>query len=366
MDIDSHDEPLDYGLDEVFRFNQGFDTADETEEVDPLTAMNKAVVLWPWRRILSVQTLVECIDADEPTAQFLTGSFSFSGIRFRPWLIEIAQDYFGRVKTLIQESRKPRLNWVHYLYKNESEVDKIVTAYLHFITISFRFDPDYVDMYFEVCRAVLSSGEEQDVSKPDEDLLAAEVAFRQENHGDKDATGQVLELIRSYYDAYNSEDYIAPYTALVGPSGIGKSYTIQELARKGLYVVYTSLAGKNSGAYPRRSKIADIVEKSRDAEREQATIFFECFIAANLVNVELCIKHGISAIGFFESQVGFKFFSFQNAIARYIKNMYEKAYAAKRHPGSAQMTLKGLTTNNICQRHCKSIEQMPTNFFQLS
>lgn len=331
MDIDSHDDPLDYGLDEVFRFNQGFDIADETEKVDPLTAMNKAMVLWSWRRILSVQTLVECIDADDHTAQLLATSFSMRGLRFRPWLIENAQNYFFRVQTLIQESRKPQLNWVHCLSKRESEIDKIVMAYLHFITISFYFDPDYVDMYFEVCRAVLSSGEEQDVSKPDEDLLAAEVAFRQENHGDKDATGQVLELVRSYYDAYNSEDYIAPYTALVGPSGIGKSYTVQELARKGLYVVYTSLAGKNSGAYPRRSKIADIVEKFRDAEREQATIFFECFIAANLANVELCIKHGISAVGFFESQVGFKFFGFQNAIARYIKKMYDEADAAKSH-----------------------------------
>lgn len=81
-------------------------------------------------------------------------------------------------------------------------------AYLHFITISFRFDPDYVDMYFEVCRAVLSSGEEQDVSKPDKDLLAAEIAFRQENHGNKDATGPVLEQVRAYCDAYNSVDYM--------------------------------------------------------------------------------------------------------------------------------------------------------------
>ena len=117
MDIDSHDDPLDYGLDEVFRFNQGFDIADETEKVDPLTAMNKAMVLWSWRRILSVQTLVECIDADDHTAQLLATSFSMRGLRFRPWLIENAQNYFFRVQTLIQESRKPQLNWVHCLSK---------------------------------------------------------------------------------------------------------------------------------------------------------------------------------------------------------------------------------------------------------
>lgn len=62
------------------------------------------------------------------------------------------------------------------------------------------------------------------------------------------------------------------------------------------------------------------------------TIFFECYIAANLVNVELCIRYEISPVGFFESQIGSKFFSFQHAIAGYIEIMYRAAYAAKRHP----------------------------------
>lgn len=106
----------------------------------------------------------------------------------------------------------------------------------------------------------------------------------------------------------------------------------QELARKGLYVVYASLAGKNLGAYPCRSKIADIINKFRGANQEQTTMFFECYIAANLVNVEICIKYGISPVGFFESQVGFRFFSFQHTIARYVEYMYQEAYFARYFP----------------------------------
>lgn len=73
MGIDSRDEPLRHGLDEVFSFNL---------EAHKATAMNKIIVPWSWRRILDVQTLIQCIDADEPTARFLVGSFSITGFHF--------------------------------------------------------------------------------------------------------------------------------------------------------------------------------------------------------------------------------------------------------------------------------------------
>lgn len=192
MNIDSRDKPLHHGLDGVFCFDL---------ESHQAAATNKILVPWSWRRILDVQTLIQCVDADEPTARFLAGMFSLSGLDFRPWLVETAQNYYTRVENLIQHSNKSHLSWVKWLSKHDSDVDKIVMAYLHFVTISTHFDPDYVDMYFEISCVVLRNNEEQYVFRPGQDLLAAEIAFRQENHGNKDATGPVLEQVRAYCDA---------------------------------------------------------------------------------------------------------------------------------------------------------------------
>lgn len=193
MDIDDLEKLPDRDLDKVFHFKQESDKVNESYKVDPLTAMNKAIVLWSWRRIPNVQTLIKCIDTDEHTSEFLERSFSSSGFRFRSWLIEVAQNYYGRVQRLIQTSNKSSLNWVDCYSNHENDIDKIVMAYLHFVPISKHFDPDFVDMYFEICQTVLSSGVKQDAFKPDKDLLAAEIAFQQEAHGDRDAAGPVLD-----------------------------------------------------------------------------------------------------------------------------------------------------------------------------
>lgn len=118
-----------------------------------------------------------------------------------------------RVGHLIQRSNKPRLEWAKWLSKHENDIDKIVMAYLHFVTISTHSEPDYIGMYFEISRVVLRNNKEQYVFKPDQDLLAAEIASQQENHGSKHITGPVLELVRAYcllLDRSKIPDYTAP------------------------------------------------------------------------------------------------------------------------------------------------------------
>lgn len=118
-EIDSRDKSLHHGLDEVFCFNL---------EAHKATAMNKITVPWSWCRIPDVQTLIQCINADEPTARFLTG------------MVSVWSWFSPLVSRNCAEPRKPRLNWVHYLSKNESEVDKSRNGIssLHHNFISFR------------------------------------------------------------------------------------------------------------------------------------------------------------------------------------------------------------------------------------
>lgn len=60
---------------------------------------------------------------------------------------------------------------------NESDIDKILMAYIHFASVLKRFDAEYLDIYFDLSRVIFSRVE--DVPKPDEDSLAAEIESRQ-------------------------------------------------------------------------------------------------------------------------------------------------------------------------------------------
>lgn len=50
-------------------------------------------------------------------------------------------------------------------------------AYIHFASVLKRSDPEYLDIYFDLSRVIFSRVE--DVPKPDEDSLAAEIESRQ-------------------------------------------------------------------------------------------------------------------------------------------------------------------------------------------
>lgn len=127
---------------------------------------------------------------------------------------------------------------------------------------------------------------------------------------------------------------MAPYTSLLGPSGIGKSYAIRQIAQRDLgYVVYTCLTREISGAYTPRSIIADILlghEKDayfssiddEDLRRETATSLYECYFAAGVINVSLCRKFGIKPSVFYNSQTEKHFSDFQSECAEALKLLF--------------------------------------------
>lgn len=62
------------------------------------------------------------------------------------------------------------------------------------------------------------------------------------------------------YAGYDSSrNYLAPYTTIVGPSGIGKSFAVKELAfAHNLYVVYLNLSETSRG-YPGQTPLRPVI-----------------------------------------------------------------------------------------------------------
>lgn len=65
-------------------------------------------------------------------------------------------------------------------------------------------------------------------------------------------------------------------------------------------MVYTCLAKDRPPIYPKRSVVADEIDKL--TEHGEATIFFflESFLATSLCNIQLCRHFGISHLGLFD------------------------------------------------------------------
>ena len=88
-------------------------------------------------------------------------------------------------------------------------------------------------------------------------------------------------------------NHLAPCTSIVGPSGFGKSFIIQQIAVKhGIYVAYTSFARKGSGAYPGRSVIADIIFEG--LPKKGLAKLWRTLITASLTEIEVCKRAGIT------------------------------------------------------------------------
>jgi hypothetical protein len=81
---------------------------------------------------------------------------------------------------------------------------------------------------------------------------------RFENEDTQPETTQCLEnfLIQSATE-WKSTEYIAPYTAIVQGSGVGKSFSIYQIAKKH-FTMSVCLRHEDSTGYPFRSGIADL------------------------------------------------------------------------------------------------------------
>lgn len=106
------------------------------------------------------------------------------------------------------------------------------------------------------------------------------------------------QLLNSYA-AYDRRSHLAPYISVVGPSGIGKSFMMRQMAvRYGIYVVYTSFAPYDAGVYPKRSLLATKFP-TKNLTRPELVKFWDIFIVVSLIEVDGCRQVGITATGLY-------------------------------------------------------------------
>lgn len=139
----------------------------------------------------------------------------------------------------------------------------------------------------------------------------ARLAFHQEP-ARRDTASALYRRILGLSKAHQETAlYFSPFTLVIGPSGIGKSFLTKQLAHQNhAYVVYVCLATNH--AHPNLSQSPPTNLFARPCARDQMTTLVECFVAAGLAHVKLCRSFGINAMGFYEMQAQENFSSLQN------------------------------------------------------
>jgi hypothetical protein len=147
-------------------------------------------------------------------------------------------------------------------------------------------------------------------------------AFHQDSHGHQ-VSQSVYEEIIGFCRDYDSTRYVAPYTSIVGPSGIGKSYSVQQIAREyNIYVVYSSLAPRHASSYPRRTVLANLIRGHKYFGSLE--LLFECYLLCSLAVVELCRQVGITPTGHFYLQTRREHQEFDYWVGHLVERCYAR------------------------------------------
>lgn len=151
-----------------------------------------------------------------------------------------------------------------------------------------------------------------------------------------------------YHKDYISTKYLAPYTTPVGPSGIGKSFTVAQLAyQHGVYVIYSSLAPEGSLQYPERSAIADILPLGGDKETQ--INFWRSHLIIALSDVDVCRRVGISPGAFYKLQTMNAYYGYQQGFAKRVSalfDMYKTRKTSQKFDQSWYANVNKLITDN--------------------
>lgn len=212
--------------------------------------------------------------------------------------------YAGEYIVAVQEALYGKLlethlvDWISISWQKYEDGD-VMFLFTKLLKVSPYFRPGMVPVYSELFQKYRRRKE----PVSDERCTALVDAFFKLHVDKRDIAGTLQRRILEYSEDFDPAIHFAPYTSLIDPTGVGKPYAVQLLAKNaGVYVVYCSLAGRRPKKYPEaNSLMVDAVQRLEDERK--ATAFFECYIAINLLFVKLCKEFKISPGMFFDMQV---------------------------------------------------------------
>lgn len=244
-------------------------------------------------------------DVKEPFESSFQGWSRNTGVDEKTFLVNTALDEIRKIKFMLDSETEESVRWSSLPLKyglelTDASCDDLIFCWTELRNIDHFLRPQYADSYKQLLSRLLPT-----VKRPAEQLGIHEISFyRNEKHtADGRCPSLVIwQKVKEYYSAYakDSEGYLAPYTSVVGPSGIGKSFAISKLANHGFYVSYASLAPEGSLAYPGRSQIANNLPRYEN--RESQVHFWESYITVALSDIEVCRSVEISPLAFYKLQ----------------------------------------------------------------
>lgn len=286
-----------------------------------------------WRECRDVDEFVRLADLrlKENYWAFMKGDFKDSGHDFTSWALHEAIEYLKAVYDWLQQDGTTGIRYLRLTPPlSTEEEDEFVFTFADFLEEYPLLSHEKLTGYRKILEKRHSEKQRQQPVVPRGTIKA----FHRDQKEGRDITKAIYDKIVSYFREFRSLKHLAPYTSIIEPSGIGKNFVVQQMARMGYtYVVYASLANFKSGAYPHRSMLANTI--SQINERGEMTMFFECYIAASLLHIEQCRKTGIIPKGFFELQVNNKFVDFQEELATCIEEFFSNVRSEyiERHYG---------------------------------